>query len=120
MTDTPLVNWAPLLMLRELQQPGEPDPVADVVSTFLEDSAERIAILQQAALRGDAAEVILQAHSLKGAAGLIGAEPLRAAASEVELMAKASGVAGLAPVLERLATLMAGTHTHLAAGPGSA
>lgn len=62
--------------LRELRTPGEPDPLAELIDLFLEDTPPRLAKLQESFQAGDAAEVERAAHSLKGSAGNLGAKSL--------------------------------------------
>jgi HPt (histidine-containing phosphotransfer) domain-containing protein len=86
---TAIVDWDQLLSLREVQAPDEPDVVEQIIEMFLEDSDVRLSRAREALASTDAAALRLQAHSLRGTAGLIGAEHLRAAAEVVEYAAPA-------------------------------
>ena len=67
------VNHELLDSFKDLQQPGEPDIVAELIDLFLEDAEKRITILAQAGALGDLNTVREQAHGLKGSSGNIGA-----------------------------------------------
>lgn len=98
-----VVDWDQLLVLREYQEPGEPDIVTDLVMTFLDDATVRMDRLRKAASAADFAVVRLEAHTLKGSAATLFAERLRVAAGDVEQAATGDGPA-LAPLVERLAS----------------
>jgi PAS domain S-box-containing protein len=55
---------------------------------------------------GDAAEAGVAAHSIKGAAGILGAEPLRAVAAEIEAAGKAGNLPQAASMLSQIQTEM--------------
>jgi HPt (histidine-containing phosphotransfer) domain-containing protein len=78
--------------LRRLNQPGEPDVLADVLGLFLADAPVRIEAIAAAASSGDAAALRRSAHTFKGAAGAIGATALQAACRELEELAKRPGL----------------------------
>jgi len=79
--------------LRQLNQEGEPDVLADVLGLFLADAPGRIEAIVVAASAGDAAALQRSAHALKGAAGAIGAKALQAACRELEALSKRPGLA---------------------------
>ncbi len=58
---------------RDLQTPGEPDIVTELVDLFLSDAGKRITAIEEAAERGDSKTIKEQAHAVKGAAGNVGA-----------------------------------------------
>jgi HPt (histidine-containing phosphotransfer) domain-containing protein len=97
-----VLDAAVLDSLRQLTQPGEPDLLADVLSLFLTDAPGRLDAIVAAAAEGDAAALHRSAHTLKGAAGAIGATALQLACRELEELAKRPGVA---PGSADLATL---------------
>ena len=102
MNESPVVDWPQLLEMRELQEPGEPDVVRDLIETFIADSTVRMARLEAALRAADLPTVQLEAHTLKGSAGLMFAEPLRHVAGEVEAMARQGGAGTLASTVDRL------------------
>ena len=79
--------------LRQLTQPGEPDVLAEVLGLFLADAPSRLDAIVAAAVAGDAVALQRSAHTLKGAAGTIGASALQAACRELEELAKHSSLA---------------------------
>ena len=112
-----VVDWPRLLMLRDLQPPGEPDVVAELIASFLSDSAERIERLHAASAAGNLRGVSHEAHAIKGSAGLLGAEPLRAEAEAVETAANAGLVEGLPALIARMNSALDVAHAALSRGP---
>jgi len=84
--------------LRRLQSPSEPNLLADLIDSFLRDSAERIAEMRSAATQGDAEMLARTAHALKGGSGTLGANRMTALCGIVEELGR-TGSAGGAPVL---------------------
>jgi HPt (histidine-containing phosphotransfer) domain-containing protein len=78
----PPVDPEVLEMLASLQEPGEPDLVAELLTLFLRDTPERLFELRARPLEaGPAARV---AHTVKGSAGNLGATQLQERASALE------------------------------------
>lgn len=71
-----------LEMLDSLQEPGEPDLLAELVALFLRDTPDRLQQLREHA--ADAAAVARIAHAVKGSAGNLGATHLLATATRLE------------------------------------
>ncbi|RMF79528.1 MAG: response regulator [Nitrospirae bacterium] len=69
--------------LRELVG-GDDAVLQEILGLFLEDAPRQIAALGEAITRGDWEEVRRLAHTLKGSASNVGAEPLRQAAWHLE------------------------------------
>ena len=88
----PALDPSVLDSLRQLNQDGEPDVVKDVLSLFIADAPMRLQAIASAAAAGDAAALQRAAHTLKGAAGTIGALGLQAACRDVEQGAKAGDI----------------------------
>src|SRR2546422_6015999 len=59
--------------LREIQQPGKPDLVTELIDLFLEDTAVQLNVLREAAAKNNAKEARRVAHLLKGSSANIGA-----------------------------------------------
>jgi histidine phosphotransfer protein HptB len=97
-----------LQALTEFRVPGEPDPVEDVVDLFLEVTPGRLDELLQAARAHNQPTVRDIAHTLKGSAGMVGANAMQAAAADVEQSAAQPGVESIA-LAQRLAQLFART-----------
>ena len=111
-----LIDWTQILLLRELQPPDMPDVVSDLIAAFVTDSTARMAHLLRAAAAGDLAAVLLEAHTLKGSSGPIGATELPKAAGAVEQAARGGERAALPPLIDRLAVVLADTLAELTRG----
>lgn len=74
--------------LRALDPDGGDTFLREIVTIFLEDTPQRIAELKAARASGDLARLGRAAHSIKGSASNLGAEPLRALAERLELANK--------------------------------
>ncbi len=86
--------------LRQLNQDGEPDVLAEVLGLFLAEASARLAAITVAALAGDGPALQRSAHALKGAAGTIGASALQAACGDLEEMGRLGERAPSAEALE--------------------
>jgi PAS domain S-box-containing protein len=73
-----------------------------ILGGFHDDIAQRIDQLRECLETGDAAGADRQAHSINGAAGLIGGEALRAAAFEIERAARRGDLAAAAAHIPEL------------------
>jgi HPt (histidine-containing phosphotransfer) domain-containing protein len=60
-------------LMRELGEPGEPDPVAELVEVFEAQTQQLVATLESGRTRGDHDTIRRAAHSLKGSSGNLGA-----------------------------------------------
>ena len=78
---------------------GDEIQIREVLQVFLEDAPRQIAVLEKALAEADGLTVKRQAHTLKGAAGNVGAEILRSGAFEME---KAAADGNLALAAEML------------------
>ena len=86
---TAVLDPAVIAGLMELREPGQPDPVAELVELFLRDSRPRLEKMESAIAAQDAAAVASAAHSLKGSASNLGARGLAALSAELEKNGKA-------------------------------
>jgi histidine phosphotransfer protein HptB len=59
-----------------------------ILGYFREDGEKSVGIIEEAVRRGDAAAVVLPAHTMKSEARQFGAEPLGALAEEIEMGAR--------------------------------
>jgi two-component system, sensor histidine kinase and response regulator len=73
--------------LRE-RMPEDEDLVRAVIGTFMKDATVRISALSAAVDAGEADTVLRESHTIKGAAGTISAERMRAVAFEIESACK--------------------------------
>lgn len=80
--------WSPPEFLDELSTGGQPELVAELIETFLEDSVRRLQALDDGWMRGDLASVRAQAHSLKGSCGQMGADSMAQLCHTMETLAR--------------------------------
>lgn len=83
-----------LASLRELQEEGEPDIVAEVGGLFIEHAPHKIASIKKAASEGNAKALEVAAHSLKSSSSYIGALKLSAFSKELEFMGRNGSLEG--------------------------
>ncbi len=75
--------------LKELREPGQPDPLAELVQLFFRDTQPRLESMEQAMGRDDLSTLAASAHTLKGSASNLGARQLAALCASLEKLAKA-------------------------------
>jgi HPt (histidine-containing phosphotransfer) domain-containing protein len=90
---TPLADQV-LDQLRALRRPGRPDPVAKILTSFLESSATYVSAIHQAAVHPDAKALFHAAHALKSSSAMIGAMELSKILKDFEFMGRQSDLAG--------------------------
>jgi len=88
--------------LRELQQDGEPDLLAELVEIFVSDTELRLAALREAVESGDASGVEQIAHAIKGSAGNMGARSMSVLTADLQDIGASGDLAGAAQKLEHL------------------
>lgn len=93
------VDLAILAMLDEIQEPGQPDLVSELIELFLDDSARNLAAIEVAVSNRNAAEMRLAAHSLKGSSGSLGATQVAEQCRQLETIESAEGWHGAQQVL---------------------
>ncbi|MBY0497386.1 MAG: Hpt domain-containing protein [Cyanobacteria bacterium] len=81
----PAIDVTVIEMLRSLAEEGQPDPVAEVTTTFITDGRERLSRMSDALLNGDEVSARRAAHSLRGMSGAIGALHLCSLSRDVEV-----------------------------------
>lgn len=89
-----LLDKSVLASLRELQEVGEPDIVAEVGDLFLKHAPLKIADIKKAASEGNAKALEVAAHSLKSSSSYIGAMKLSAISKELEFMGRSGAIEG--------------------------
>ena len=80
----PVLDPSLLDRFRPLRNPGQPDPVTELVDLFVSDLGPRLDALRSAAVVGDFAAVLAAAHTLKGIAGNVGGRRLAALCAHLE------------------------------------
>jgi HPt (histidine-containing phosphotransfer) domain-containing protein len=91
-----------LASLRELQEEGEPDIIAEVSGLFIKHAPEKISAIVQAVERGDAKGLQMAAHSLKSSSAYVGAMHLSAMSKELEQMGRTGVIEGVKDKAEML------------------
>lgn len=67
-----------------LDQEGAPGVLAELVDLFVADSAQRLAVLRDAAAHGDADRLEAEAHRLRGSALMVGARRVADVCADLE------------------------------------
>ncbi len=88
--------------LRELQDDGDPDIVAEVGGLFLEHSPQKVAAILQAVESKDPNGLRTAAHSLKSSSAYVGAMRLSEISRELEMMGRSQVLDGAEEKAERL------------------
>jgi PAS domain S-box-containing protein len=86
--------------LKELREPGQPDPLRELVELFFRDARPRLDAMDQAEIARDSAKLASAAHSLKGSASNLGARRLSQLCGTLEKQAKAGDLAPAAETLK--------------------
>jgi len=90
--------------LRQLRIPGKPDPLAELISLFLQEAPQQLQALETAAVQNDhtsLARTFSACSSLKGSASNLGARNLAALCDEIEQTARNWSLADVPPLVER-------------------
>jgi HPt (histidine-containing phosphotransfer) domain-containing protein len=96
------IDRSVLASLRELQEEGEPDIIAEVSGLFVKHAPEKISAIVQAVERGDAKGLQMAAHSLKSSSAYVGAMHLSAMSKELEQMGRSGAMEGVKDKAEML------------------
>ena len=88
--------------LRELQEPGEPDLLDELVEMFVTDGDARVQALAGAARDLRAGDVEREAHALKGASAVFGAEAVVELCQRLQLAGRSGDLAGVPSLVEQL------------------
>jgi HPt (histidine-containing phosphotransfer) domain-containing protein len=83
----PVLDPAAIEALRALN-PGDDSFFRDLVQIFLDDSPQRIAEIEHALAQGDARQLTLAAHSLKGSSSNFGADRLCLLSEKLEQLGR--------------------------------
>jgi PAS domain S-box-containing protein len=96
------LDFSVLATLRDLSEPGQPDPVVELIDLFLEDAPDRLRAMQSSVQARDREALKIAAHSLKGSAKNLGAKPLARICAELEKQALATDWDGAAQTLQAI------------------
>ncbi len=81
---TSRINQAALDVIKQLQRPGQPDFLNQIITTFLTGSPPHLEKLKQAAAKGDHQTIWQIAHTLKSSSATLGAMKLAEICHELE------------------------------------
>jgi HPt (histidine-containing phosphotransfer) domain-containing protein len=85
--------------LRELSEPGQPEPLVELIELFLKDAHPKLDRMNSALERKDLTTLALAAHSLKGSASNLGARRLSELCATLEKWAKVPNLTESANIL---------------------
>ncbi len=85
--------------LKELREPGQPDPLRELVELFFRDAEPRLKLMQEAAAAKDMPKLAAAAHTLKGSASNLGAKRLSALCAALEKQGKAGDATAATAIL---------------------
>ncbi len=86
----PALDPVSLASLKELREPGQPDPLAELAELYQRESTACVQRLEQGIAEKDSALATRAAHSLKGSSSNLGAHQLAALCATMEQAAKNS------------------------------
>jgi HPt (histidine-containing phosphotransfer) domain-containing protein len=89
-----VLDMVTLASIRELDEPGEPSLLAEMVSTFRTWSEAQLQGLRDSVAAGDMEAIADGAHALKGSAAALGALQVRRVAFEIERSARQRSFVG--------------------------
>jgi HPt (histidine-containing phosphotransfer) domain-containing protein len=92
---------------------GDEELLREVARLFLADYPRALGEIREAVLSGDPKRLEREAHGLKGAAANFGAQPVVAAALELELMGRNGQTSGAEPSLRLLESSLTQLHGEL-------
>jgi HPt (histidine-containing phosphotransfer) domain-containing protein len=114
-TGDAVLDPACLAGLKDLRQPGAPDPLTELFDLFHRESAACLERLHHGAADHDARSTAQAAHTLKGSASNLGASNLARLCAETEQHARASNWEPVAALLQNVETELARVRKALAA-----
>ena len=91
-------------MLEQLSQElgGDPEPVCDLIESYLTEAPVALARVRSAIENGSAVELARAAHSLKSSSAMLGAKSVSAIAVDLEKIGRSGSLTGAS---ERFATM---------------
>lgn len=102
-------------MIRELQAPGDPDLLAEMIDAFLVSAPRHLEQVTQALADGDARRLADAAHALKSGAAYLGATELQQLCLELEKRGRAGVTTASGVLLAALQSAVAQAQLALAA-----
>jgi len=95
-------TWVLPATLRQLEECGETDLVAELIAIFQTDTASRLEILAQAVETADYTTARQEAHTIKGSALQVGADSLAELCRQMEVEARKPQPEGLIPLFREM------------------
>jgi len=83
-TNGTILDPAALALLRQLRRPDKPDPVAELIDLFDQETPKRLREMRTAASRYAAEALAAAAHNLRGCAGSVGAVKMAGLCEKLE------------------------------------
>ena len=99
---TPALDGAALADLRQLQMPGEPDILQELLDLFQSETPPLLDQIGAAVAADDSEGLMRAAHSLKGSSSNLGARRLAAIGAKLEKLGREGTTTGAAPLVARL------------------
>ena len=98
--DRPILDEAPLRMIRALGQAGAPNPLAKVIDIYLDYSPKLIGEIESAIADRNAEALCRAAHSLQSSSASLGALGLAAWCKELETIGRSGTTEGAGAIFE--------------------
>ena len=114
MSDDPL-DATVLATLRNLQEPGTPDILIELIDLFLEDAPARLAAVRDAVARRDAEGLRSASHALKSSATNLGIRELAGLAARLESTGRSGDLTDAGTLADELDETYARAETALRA-----
>jgi len=93
------IDFSTLETLRSLQQPGQPDIVAKIIRTYLDEAPPLLKRLADAETSHDTTALYQAAHALKSSSFNVGALELAKHCKELEAIGREDATAGITPLM---------------------
>jgi HPt (histidine-containing phosphotransfer) domain-containing protein len=100
MPDLPPIDPEAIAGLRELNAGDGGEFLREIVGIYVEDTPKRILEMRTSLAAGDLPTFTRAAHTVKGSSANLGAQGVRGVAERLEKMARTSGLAGVASLVD--------------------
>jgi HPt (histidine-containing phosphotransfer) domain-containing protein len=114
----PSIEPGMIAALRELQEAGEPDFLADLIDIYLEEIPTRLSAIGKAIAARDMRTVALICHRMKGSSANLGAERLSQLCKDLEIKAATDQIAAIPTAWAKVQDEFENARRELAAIPG--
>jgi CheY-like chemotaxis protein len=102
LTMLPPIDLSVVESLLQIQVPGEPNLLLELIDMFVKDTPKKLDSLRNALQQSDFVEVRRVAHTLKGSSGSLGANQMMKICAEMEQRCKNNSFEGLENILLQL------------------